>query len=85
MLRGAVERGARELVRVGMADDEDIYEQIKALVEEEHELDRGGQAHAQERRERLEEQLDQLWDLLRQRQARRQAGVPLPFIVVVER
>ena len=57
-----------------MADDEDIYEQIKALVEEEHELDRGGQPHAQERRERLEEQLDQLWDLLRQRQARRHAG-----------
>jgi len=57
-----------------MADDADIYQQIKALVEEEHELDRGGQAHARERRERLEEQLDQLWDLLRQRQARRHAG-----------
>ena len=58
-----------------MADDEDIYEQIKALVEEEHELDRGGQAHAQERRERLEEQLDQLWDLLRRRRAARAGGV----------
>ena len=57
-----------------MADDADIYQQIKTLVEEEHELDRGGQAHAQERRAQLEEQLDQLWDLLRQRQARRQAG-----------
>jgi len=57
-----------------MADDADIYEQIKTLVEEEHELDRGGQANARERRAQLEEQLDQLWDLLRQRQARRQAG-----------
>ena len=57
-----------------MADDADIYQQIKALVEEEHELDRGGQADAPERRARLEEQLDQLWDLLRQRQARRHAG-----------
>ena len=57
-----------------MADDADIYEQIKALVEEEHELDRGGHADAHERRTRLEEQLDQLWDLLRQRQARRHAG-----------
>ena len=57
-----------------MADDADIYQQIKALVEEEHELDRGGRADAPERRARLEEQLDQLWDLLRQRQARRHAG-----------
>ena len=43
-----------------MADDADIYQQIKGLVEEEHELDRGGQADAPERRARLEEQLDQL-------------------------
>ena len=57
-----------------MADDADIYEQIKTLVEEEHELDRGGKADATQRRARLEEQLDQLWDLLRQRQARRHAG-----------
>lgn len=57
-----------------MADDADIYEQIKALVEEEHELGRGGQGESTERRARLEEQLDQLWDLLRQRQARRHAG-----------
>jgi len=57
-----------------MADDADIYQQIKTLVEEEHELDRGGQSHAPERRAQLEEQLDQLWDLLRQRQARRSAG-----------
>ena len=57
-----------------MVDDADIYQQIKTLVEEEHELDRGGQDHAAERRARLEEQLDQCWDLLRQRQARRHAG-----------
>jgi len=57
-----------------MADDADIYQQIKTLVEEEHALDRGGQADAAQRRARLEEQLDQCWDLLRQRQARRHAG-----------
>jgi hypothetical protein len=57
-----------------MADDADIYQQIKTLVEEEHELDQGHRADATERRARLEEQLDQLWDLLRQRQARRHAG-----------
>jgi len=58
-----------------MADDADLYDRIKALVEEEHQLDRGGggeQRH--ERRAAIEEQLDQCWDLLRQRQARRNAG-----------
>jgi hypothetical protein len=57
-----------------MTDDLDLYQRIKTLVEEEHELDRHGGADAHERRVRLEEQLDQCWDLLRQRQARRGAG-----------
>ena len=59
-----------------MADDVDVLTRIKALVEEEHELDRSdeGTDHA-ERRRHLEEQLDQCWDLLRQRQARREAGL----------
>jgi Protein of unknown function (DUF2630) len=57
-----------------MADDRDIYQRIKTLVDEEHELDRDAPVDAADRRARLEEQLDQLWDLLRQRQARRHAG-----------
>jgi hypothetical protein len=54
-----------------MASDEDIYARIKALVDEEHSLAGGDSA---ERRQQLEEQLDQCWDLLRQRQARREFG-----------
>ena len=53
-----------------MATDEDIYSRIKALVDEEHSLGSG----SAERRAQLEEQLDQCWDLLRQRQARREYG-----------
>jgi hypothetical protein len=54
-----------------MADD-DLLSQISALVTEEHELS-GGEATAARRRE-IEEQLDQCWDLLRQRQAKREFG-----------
>jgi hypothetical protein len=56
-----------------MTSDADILSQIKSLVAEEHELSSGG-GEQQERRRHLEEQLDQCWDLLRQRQARRDAG-----------
>jgi DNA-binding transcriptional regulator PaaX len=55
-----------------MANDSDIYAQIKTLVEEEHALT--GQPDDPARRRQLEEQLDQCWDLLRQRQARREFG-----------
>jgi hypothetical protein len=55
-----------------MADD-DLLARISALVTEEHELTVGGPDTAARRRQ-LEEQLDQCWDLLRQRQARREAG-----------
>jgi len=44
-----------------MSDDREIIEQIDQLVEEEHALET---RHA-----------DQLWDLLRQRRARRNAGL----------
>ena len=63
-------------------DNQDILQRIQALVQEEHELreqpqDAGaGEAH-QERTARLrkvEEDLDQCWDLLRQRRAKRRAG-----------
>ena len=55
-----------------MTSDADILSQIKALVDEEHHLPVGTENH--ERRQQLEAQLDQAWDLLRQRQARRDAG-----------
>ncbi len=55
-----------------MADD-DLLARISALVAEEHALTSGGD-HAAERRQQIEEQLDQCWDLLRQRQAKREFG-----------
>jgi hypothetical protein len=61
-----------------MPMDEDIAARINQLVEEEHHLHgRSGGAIRDEERERLlalEVQLDQCWDLLRQRRARRAAG-----------
>jgi ElaB/YqjD/DUF883 family membrane-anchored ribosome-binding protein len=55
---------------------DDIHETITRLVTEEHELRASGD-HSDEERERLrrlEEQLDQCWDLLRQRRAKREFG-----------
>jgi hypothetical protein len=60
-------------------NDAEIVQRIDQLVDQEHLLER---EHAQnglsgEDRERLQEievQLDQCWDLLRQRRARRHAG-----------
>jgi hypothetical protein len=57
-------------------DDSDIRHTISGLVDEEHTL-RGQPQHSEEQRERLrqvEEALDQCWDLLRQRDALRDAG-----------
>ena len=54
-----------------MADD-DILSRISELVAEEHHL--SGSAGAGDRRRQIEEQLDQCWDLLRQRQAKREFG-----------
>ncbi len=56
-----------------MADDE-VYLRIKELVEEEHALNRSTGADHADRRRSVEEQLDQCWDLLRQRQAHRMVG-----------
>jgi len=64
-----------------MAEDLDIIRRIDALVDEEHALERAhgdGKSLSKEERARLGElevQLDQLWDLLRQRRARRRAGL----------
>jgi hypothetical protein len=57
-------------------EDDNILTRIKTLVTEERSLagDSESPAERQERRRYLEEQLDQCWDLLRQRQALREAG-----------
>ena len=60
-------------------DDTEIVERIDALVAEEHRLERDhaeeGLSEADKDRLRdVEVQLDQCWDLLRQRRARRDAG-----------
>ena len=61
-------------------DDKDIMSRISDLIETEHDL-RGmiqrGELSSEQERERLrstEEALDQCWDLLRQRRARREFG-----------
>lgn len=59
-------------------DDEDILQEISRLADEEHELGRTGGEPSQtrsDRRREIERSLDQRWDLLRQRRARRSAGV----------
>jgi DNA-binding transcriptional regulator PaaX len=53
--------------------DEEILKRIRTLVEEEHAV-RSGDAVDEERLAHLEETLDQCWDLLRQRRARREFG-----------
>ncbi len=57
-------------------DEKDILTRIHSLVEEEHGL-REGTEHTDDQRARMQElevQLDQCWDLLRQRRAKRQYG-----------
>jgi hypothetical protein len=61
-------------------DDQEIMARITNLIDTEHEL-RGqlarGELSSEQERERLrsaEEALDQCWDLLRQRRAKRQYG-----------
>jgi hypothetical protein len=61
-------------------EDQDVLQSINKLAAEEHELfekESEGEA-SKEERERLQElqvQLDQCWDLLHQRRARRNAGL----------
>jgi hypothetical protein len=53
--------------------DDDIFRTISELVDEEHQLRESGPPdHA--RLQELEVQLDQCWDLLRQRRAKREFG-----------
>ncbi len=60
-------------------DDQNILQHIQALVDEEHHLlkleEEGKLSGDQHNRVRaIEVKLDQYWDLLRQRRARRHAG-----------
>jgi hypothetical protein len=61
-------------------DDKEIMTRISGLIETEHELRSQlaeGKLTSEQERERLrsaEEALDQCWDLLRQRRARREYG-----------
>jgi Protein of unknown function (DUF2630) len=61
-------------------DEGQILEQVRTLVDQEHELRSRVQEgelapeEEQEQLRRLEQALDQCWDLLRQRRARQDAG-----------
>jgi hypothetical protein len=62
-------------------DDQDVFAKINELADEEHRLERshagGGPVSDEDaaRLQALELALDQCWDLLRQRRARRNAGL----------
>ena len=60
--------------------DTELIQHIEKLVQEEHELDQhiegvGLNDEQRARMKQLEVSLDQCWDLLRQRRARRNAGL----------
>ena len=59
-----------------MTDDPSLLQRISALVDEEHRLREAAERPGQvdDRLRDIEVQLDQLWDLLRQRRARREFG-----------
>lgn len=54
-------------------NDEEILHRIRSLVEEEHSIRESAPVDPR-RLARLEETLDQCWDLLRQRRARAETG-----------
>ena len=61
-------------------NDDELHQRIDELVAEEHQLERGhvGRALSGAERERMAQlgvQMDRYWDLLRQRDARRRAGL----------
>jgi Protein of unknown function (DUF2630) len=62
-------------------DDADILSKVRELVDEEHALRASvGAIDLEEEHQRLqlvEQSLDQCWDLLRQREARRETGQDL--------
>jgi len=54
--------------------DQTVLAHISALIDEEHRLRAGPAAADTQRMKQLEEELDQCWDLLRQRRAKREFG-----------
>jgi hypothetical protein len=56
--------------------DKSILEHISGLIDEEHKLRSGAETADDKavRLQRVEEELDQCWDLLRQRRAKREFG-----------
>ena len=56
-------------------DDREIIARIDRLVDEEHRLQYSPEPTDPQRLHELEVMLDQCWDLLRQRRARRDAGL----------
>jgi hypothetical protein len=61
-----------------MTTDRELHDEIDALIEEEHKLRAGGGGLSDDQQQRLtylEQHLDTLWDLLRRRQAARDAGM----------
>jgi len=58
----------------GGMEDAEILQFINGLVDEEHTLRGQGEGVDRERLDSVEKMLDQCWDLLRQRRARRQYG-----------
>ena len=60
-------------------NDKTILDHISELIAEEHRLqNEPGAGDPHERVRHIEEQLDQCWDLLRQRRARREFGGDAP-------
>jgi len=55
-------------------DDQAIYDQLRALTDEEHTIRGAGAEGDAERLRDIEVMLDQCWDLLRQRRAKREFG-----------
>ena len=55
-------------------DDQVIFDQLRALTDEEHAIRQQGAAGDPVRLDEIEVMLDQCWDLLRQRRAKREYG-----------
>jgi Protein of unknown function (DUF2630) len=55
-------------------DDQAIFDQLRALTDEEHAIRQQGQDGDAGRLQDIEVMLDQCWDLLRQRRAKRDYG-----------
>jgi len=55
-------------------DDQAIFDQLRTLTDEEHAIRQAGPEGDPDRLQDIEVMLDQCWDLLRQRRAKRQYG-----------